>query len=122
MVVLSLVLQSLLTLYSLFSGVAKIIGAKYWVDMFQHLKLPQWFRVTTGLVQLVGVVLLIIGYWFEGTIAWAGIWLGITMLLACLAHVKVKDPIGKIAPAIGFAVINVVLISLNTYHLLHPFS
>jgi hypothetical protein len=122
MSVLSIVLQSLLILYYVFSGIAKIIGAKYWVGIFKHLKLPQWFRVVTGLIQLVGAIALIIGYWFAGMVAWAGIWLGITMLLACLSHFRVKDPIRKTAPAFVFAVINIILIIINAGDMLHPFS
>lgn len=122
MSVLSIVLQSLLTLYYVFSGVAKIAGAKYWVEMFKHLGLPQWFRVVTGFVQLAGAVVLIIGYWFTGALAWAGIWLGITMLLACFTHFRVKDPIGKTAPAFVFAVLNIILIIINADNLLYPFS
>ena len=122
MTILSIVLQSLLVLYYVFSGFAKILGAKYWVEMFKHLELPQWFRVVTGFVQLVGAAILIIGYWFPGAIAWAGIWLGITMLLACLAHFRVKDSFSKIAPAFVFAVINIILIIINANDMLHPFS
>jgi hypothetical protein len=122
MSVLSIVLQSLLILYFLFSGVSKIAGVKYWAEIFKHLGLPNWFRVVTGFVQLVGAAVLIIGYWFAGAVAWAGIWLGITMLLACLAHFKVKDPIGKTVPAFVFAVINIILIFINAEYLQRPFS
>jgi hypothetical protein len=124
MTVLSIVLQSLLVLYYLFSGVSKVAGVKYWADIFNHLGLPNWFRVVTGFVQLVGAVVLIIGYWYAEAVTWAGIWLGITMLLACLAHFRVKDPIGKTAPAFVFAVINIILIiiNINAGDLLHPFS
>lgn len=97
----------------MFSGVAKIFGAKYWNEMFEHLELPQWFRVVTGFVQLVGAALLIIGYWFAWAVPWAGILLGITMLFACIAHFKVKDPISKAAPAFVFAVLNIILIIIN---------
>jgi hypothetical protein len=64
----------------------------------------------------------LLGYWFTGAVAWAGVWLGITMLVACLAHFKVKDPIGKVAPAFVFAVINIILTMINAEYLLHPFS
>lgn len=121
MSVLSIVLLSLLTLYYLFSGVAKIAGAKYWIEKFKHLKLPQWFRVFTGFVQLVGAAVLIIGFWFAEAAVWAGIWLGITMLLACLAHIRVKDSIGETAPALVFAVMNFALIIINADNMLHPF-
>ncbi|KQL50388.1 hypothetical protein AN964_22230 [Heyndrickxia shackletonii] len=122
MFIFSVILQSLLVLYYAFSGVAKIIGAKYWVDIFNQIQLPQWFRVVTGFVQLIGALLLIIGYWVGGPIAWAGIWLGITMILACFAHIRVKDSFGKTAPALMFAVLNIILVILNVDYLQHPFS
>jgi len=122
MSVLSIVLQSLLVLYYVVSGIAKIFGAKYWTEMFDHLKLSQGFRVFTGLVQLVGAIALIIGYWYTGLIAWAAIWLGITMLIACITHLKVKDPISKNAPALFFLIINIVLIIINAKDMMHPFS
>lgn len=40
MTVTTIVIQSLLILYYLFSGTAKVVGAKYWVDIFQNLKIP----------------------------------------------------------------------------------
>ena len=122
MSILSIVLQSLLTLYFAFSGVSKVAGVKYWADIFRNLGLPQWFRVVTGFVQLIGVTVLIIGYWYPGAIAWAGIWLGITMLMACLVHIRVKDPIGKTMPAFVFAVLIVILTIINANELLHSFS
>jgi len=122
MYIFSVILQSLLVLYYAFSGGAKIIGAKYWIDIFEQIKLPQWFRVVTGFVQLIGAILLIIGYWIGGSVAWAGIWLGITMILACFAHIRVKDSLGKMAPALMFAVLNITLVILNAVHLQHPFS
>ncbi|MET3699740.1 DoxX-like protein [Bacillus oleivorans] len=113
MEILSIVLQSLLVLYFLFSGVSKTIGVKYWVDIFNEIKLPQWFRAVTGVGQLVGAVVLIIGYWVPEAVVWAGVWLGINMIVACLAHVRVKDPIGKTMPAVVFLAIITVLVIIN---------
>jgi uncharacterized membrane protein YphA (DoxX/SURF4 family) len=122
MTVFSIVLQSLLVLYYAFSGSAKIAGAKYWADIFKNLGLPQWFRVVTGIVQLVGTALLIIGYWYEGAVAGACIWLGVTMLLACLAHFRVKDSISKTAPAIVFTTLIFILTIINADGLILPLS
>lgn len=72
MSIFSVILQSLLVLYYVFSGCAKIIGAKYWVNIFEQIRLPQWFRAVTGSVQIIGTSLLIIGYWIGGSVAWAG--------------------------------------------------
>jgi len=113
MYVFSIVLQSLLLAYYLFSGGAKIAGAKYWVDIFQHLGLSNGFRVFTGFIQLVGAAALVAGYWLAWATPWAGIWLGATMLIACLVHMKVRDPIGKTAPALVFLALNLFILFMN---------
>jgi len=113
MTVFSIVLQSLLILYYAFSGSAKVAGANYWVDIFNHLAIPQWFRVITGFVQLVGAAVLVMGYWKEDAIAWGGIWLGVTMLVAVLAHIRVKDSFGKTVPPVVFLVLIVILTVMN---------
>jgi uncharacterized membrane protein YphA (DoxX/SURF4 family) len=97
--VFSIVLQILLGLAFLMSGFSKISGSKMQVDAFDHLRLPQWFRVVTGLVQLIGVVGLIVGIWVEGLAFWAGLWFAVIMFFALMAHIRVKDPVkALIAP------------------------
>lgn len=113
MLIVSIILQSLLILAFLLAGASKIAGAKIQVEAFKHLGLPQWFRVFTGLCQYAGVAGLIVGFWYPGVTAWAGIWFGIMMLLACLAHLRVKDPIGKATPAFVLAVVAIVLLFIN---------
>ncbi|WP_408006337.1 DoxX family protein [Pseudalkalibacillus sp. A8] len=122
MTVISIILQSLLAAYFVFSGIVKVIGAKYWTDIFVNLKLPQWFRVVTGIVQLIGAAALVIGYWIEGAVVLAGIWLGVTMLMACLAHFRVKDPFGKTAPALVFLVLVLTLFIMNAKDIVLPLS
>jgi putative oxidoreductase len=119
---LSIVLQSLLSLIFLMAGGSKLGGVKQQVESFDHLGLPQWFRTVTGLVQYIGVAGLIAGFWYPGLAAWAGIWLGFTMLMAVLAHVKAKDPIGKALPALVLGVLAIVVVIINAGELQHPFS
>jgi len=113
MAIFSIVLQSLLVLYYLFSGGAKLAGVKYWTDIFNNLRLPRWLLAVTGIVQLVGAAMLIAGYWYAEAVAAAALWLGITMLLACLAHLRVKDSIGKTAPALLFMALVLTLTIVN---------
>ncbi|SHE89626.1 DoxX-like family protein [Seinonella peptonophila] len=119
---LSIVLQSLLIAYFLFSGTSKVLGVKYWVDIFQEIKLPQWLRTITGVVQLIGAIGLIIGYWQDWLVAWSGLWLTINLFFAVLAHIRVKDSIGKTMPAITFFVLLAALVLIHTDYLFFPFS
>ncbi|EFM08810.1 DoxX family protein [Paenibacillus curdlanolyticus YK9] len=100
MYILSIILQSWLLFSMAFFGGSKIAGAKHQVDLFEEIKLPQWFRIVTGYVQIAGAVGLVIGYWYPEVAAWTGVMIGIMMLLACLSHFRVKHPIGKTFPAI----------------------
>lgn len=114
----AIILQSLLVAYYLFSGSAKLFGAKYWVDIFRHLGLSSQIRVITGVVQLIGAAVLIVGYWMEWTVALASLWLGVTMLVACFLHIRVRDPLGKTAPALVFVILNLALFSMHAAKLL----
>ncbi|UUZ97686.1 DoxX family protein [Paenibacillus sp. P25] len=62
----------------------------------------------------MGAAVLIIGYWYAEAVLWGSIWLGITMLAACLAHLRVKDSIGKTMPAMVFLVLVVLLTFMQT--------
>jgi uncharacterized membrane protein YphA (DoxX/SURF4 family) len=120
--VLTIVLQSLLSLVFLMSGLSKIAGAKQQVESFTHLGLPQGFRVFTGLVQIVGVALLVIGYWDTGIAALGGLWLGVTMLGGVLAHLRARDSIGKALPAFVLAVLSLAITIINFEDLQNLFS
>jgi uncharacterized membrane protein YphA (DoxX/SURF4 family) len=109
MAILTLVLQCLLIFAFFFSGISKLAGAKMQVDTFTHLGLPQWFRVATGLIALAGVVGLVIGFWNEGVLAIAALWLACIMLGAVLFHIRSKDSIGKMIPAAMLMILALVL-------------
>ena len=116
------VLQSLLILLFLLVGGSKLAGTKQQVEAFQHLGLPQWFRVVTGIVQWIGAAGLIAGYWYPGLVAWAGLWLAVTMLLGFLAHLRAYDPIGKAMPALVLAIVAAVLVFAHADGLLNPLA
>ncbi|MFC4099752.1 DoxX family protein [Paenibacillus xanthanilyticus] len=100
MQILTYILQGWLLFSMGFFGGSKIAGAQHQVDLFESIQLPQWFRVFTGYVQIIGCIGLLIGFWYPGIAAWSGIFIGIMMLLAIISHFRVKHPITKIIPAI----------------------
>lgn len=122
MYILSLVFQSWLLFSMAFFGFSKIAGAKHQVELFDSIKLPQWFRVITGYIQIIGSIGLIVGYWYPGVAGWAGIGILVMMIVASLSHIKVKHPFAKMFPAILNVVIAIVVVLLFADELSHPFK
>lgn len=114
MTIVAIVLQCLLIFAFFFSGVSKITGAKMQVETFDHLGLPQWFRVATGWIALLGVAGLIFGFWNEAVLALAALWLASIMLGAVVFHIRSKDPIGKMIPA---AMLMLLALLLASFHI-----
>lgn len=107
--ILAVIIQILLGLVFLMAGSMKVFGSKMQVESFKHLRLPQWFRVVTGLMQYIGVIALIVGIWEPSWAAWAGIWFGIMMLCAILFHVRVKDSVANSLPAFVLMVLAIAV-------------
>ncbi|UVI28945.1 DoxX family protein [Paenibacillus spongiae] len=108
MAILTIILQSLLLFAFTFSGLSKIAGAKMQVEVFDHIRLPQWFRVFTGFAQLAGAAGLLAGYWDKGFLALGALWIGCIMFGAVLSHVRVGDPLKQM-----FAPLLLMILSLT---------
>lgn len=111
-------LQFILISIFLTVGIQKILGHEQQVDIFKDLKLPQWLRVVTGWVELVGVAGLIIGFWMPWVVVIAGLWFAVTLLVAMITHIRVKDSFGKTTPAFVLMVLSITLSILNFSKLL----
>jgi len=120
--IVSIVIQSWLLLWMGFQAISKLAGQQMQVELFETIRLPQWFRIVTGLVQLIGCAGLVIGYWYPGVAAWAGVWLGITMVFAWLSHVRVKEPAAKAIPALFTLVLTVAVLLLFMDDIANPFA
>lgn len=122
MVNLSFVLQIILAVLFLTVSLQKIFGNQQQVDIFKSLNLPQWFRVVTGWVEFIGVAGLIIGLWFQWAAILAGLWLGITLLVGFVTHIRVRDPISKTSPSFIIAVLSITITITNLPGLQNVFS
>ncbi|NHM30974.1 DoxX family protein [Neobacillus terrae] len=91
MSILSWSLQGVLTAIFLMAGLPKVTGSKTYIDIFNHLRLPQWFRVITGLVEILGASLLIIGFWKISFVIAGALLLGVTGVGGTISHIRVKD-------------------------------
>ena len=100
-------LQGILAAAFLAAGVAKLTGAPFMVDLFAQIGLGQWFRVTTGVVEVAGAVALLV----PGLASIGGLWLGFTMIGAVAAHLLVLHT--SPAPAIVLGLLNTLVVYLR---------
>ena len=55
-------IANFITAVFMMAGASEIDGSKSIIEKFNHLKLPQWFRVITGWIEVIAAVLVIIGF------------------------------------------------------------
>ncbi len=100
-------LQGIIAAAFLAAGTAKLAGVPFMVDLFNQIGLGQWFRVVTGVVEVVGAVAL----FFPGLASLGALWLGGTMVGAVATHLFVlhTSPV----PAIVLGVLNALVVYLR---------
>ncbi|AWE07214.1 DoxX family protein [Lysinibacillus sp. 2017] len=91
MTVLAMVLQGILALMFIMAGFGKVSGSKMHIEGFTKWGYPQWFRVVTGLIELIAAALLIVGFWNETAAI-----IGVAILVAVgiggvITHIRIKD-------------------------------
>ncbi|MBS4192441.1 DoxX family protein [Bacillus sp. FJAT-49705] len=110
MTILAQVLQGLLAVMFLTAGFGKVTGSKMHREVFVHYRLPQWFRVVTGLVELAGAVLLIIGYWQQDYAIVGALLLGVTAIGGTITHIRVKDGFKETFMIVLLGIISFILL------------
>ena len=76
-----------------------------WFRLFARIGFGQWFRVATGVIELLGGVLFLL----PGTARLAAIPLAATMLGAIIVHFAVmRDPVYAFVPAALLALVSIV--------------
>ncbi len=100
-------LQAIIAAAFLAAGAAKLAGVPFMVDLFAQIGIGQWFRVVTGVVEVVGAVALL----FPGLASIGALWLGGTMVGAVATHLFVlhTSPV----PAIVLGVLNALVVYLR---------
>ena len=111
MTVLSIILQVLLGLGFLMFGFMKFTSQM--VEGFKHFGYPSWFRVFTGLMEILSAALVIAGIWNETFAAWGALLMVFTMIGAILTHIKMKDSIKGMMMPIILLVLSLVLFVIN---------
>lgn len=78
-----------------------------------HLRVAPWFWRFTGLVEVVGALLVVVGLWLHVLALAGGALLGATMIGAVLAHALNKDAFARYVPAIVLFALAIVVIVLQ---------
>jgi putative oxidoreductase len=89
------------------AGGAKLAGVPMMVGIFDHIGIGQWFRVVTGLVEVVGAMAMLV----PRSAAFGGLLLAITMASGVLAHLFVIG--GSPVPAIVLLLITAMIAWLH---------
>jgi uncharacterized membrane protein YphA (DoxX/SURF4 family) len=75
-------------------------GAHNMKEEFKAYGLPSWLMYTVGLLKIIIALLLLLGFWAPVVLYPAGLVLAVLMLGAVFMHIKVRDSIIRILPAI----------------------
>ena len=100
------VLSILAALPFLGAGFAKLTNQQMLVDEFTRWNLPMWFMYFTGIVEIVGAILILI----PKTRLWGGLVLSATMIGAVFVHL-----INNEASMIGAPIVLFILPALISY-------
>jgi putative oxidoreductase len=100
-------LQGIVATAFLAAGAAKLAAAPFMVQLFAQIGLGQWFRVVTGVVEIIGAVALV----YPRLASIGGLWLGGTMFFAVLTHLFVLHT--NPTPALVLGLLNVAIVYLR---------
>ncbi len=100
-------LQGIVAAAFLAAGYAKLAGVPFMVDLFAQIGLGQWFRITTGVVEVAGAIALLV----PGLASIGALWLGGAMVGAVATHLFVlhTSPV----PAIVLGLLNTLVVYLR---------
>lgn len=112
MLIASMVLKGILAFIFIAAGTGKVLGLKMHRENFDRWRLPQGFRIVTGIVELLCSVLLILGFWQTDYAAAGALMLGIICIGGVLTHLRVKDGFKETMPIGVFGLCAYVLFFL----------
>jgi putative oxidoreductase len=89
------------------AGAAKLADVPFMIQIFDQIGVGQWFRIVTGVVEIVGALALV----YPGIAAIGGLWLGFTMVCAVAIHIFVLH--SSPAPAAVLLALNALIVYLR---------
>ena len=109
MSILIIIVQVVLGLLFVLIGSMTVAGMKMFVENFRRFGYPQWFRIVTGSLEVLGGIGLLIGIWLPWLAELASAGLTLVMLGAFLTEVRTREPLQKIVLPIVLGVLAIVV-------------
>jgi putative oxidoreductase len=107
-----IILQVVLGLLFLAIGSMTVAGRQMFVENFRRFGYPQWFRVVTGSLEVLGGFGLLIGIWLPWLAALASAGLALVMLGAVFTQVRTRESWQRVAfPTLVGVLVIVVAVS-----------
>jgi len=104
-----IIVQIVLGLLFVAIGSMTVAGRKMFVENFRRFGYPQWFRVVTGSLEVLGGLGLLIGIWLPWLAALASAGLILAMLGAVVTEVRTREPLQKIVLPIVLGALAIVV-------------
>jgi putative oxidoreductase len=100
-------LQAIVAAAFFAAGAAKLAGVPFMVQIFAQIGIGQWFRIVTGMVEIIGAFALV----YPGLASIGGLWLGGTMVGAVATHLLIlhSSPL----PAVVLGLLNAAIVYLR---------
>jgi putative oxidoreductase len=105
-------LQAIVAAAFFAAGAAKLAGVPFMVHVFAQIGIGQWFRIVTGVVEIIGALALL----YPGLASLGGLWLGGTMVGAVTTHLFVLH--SSPAAAVILGLLNAAIVYLRRDELL----
>ena len=109
MSILIIIAQVVLGLLFVVIGSMTVAGMNMFVENFRHFGYPQWFRIVTGSLEVLGGIGLLIGIWLPWLAELASAGLTLVMLGAFLTEVRTREPLQKIVLPIVLGALAIVV-------------
>lgn len=93
-------------------GYGKLSGARAYHFAFIKWRLPSWFRIITGAIELLGAFLLIIGIWFHSIALIGAVLLLVVCIGGMLIHLTNRDGLDDMLPIMLLGLLSIIYIAI----------
>ena len=104
-----IIVQVVVGLLFVLIGSMTVAGMNMFVENFRRFGYPQWFRVITGSLEVLGGLGLLVGIWLPWLAELASAGLTLVMLGATFTQLRTRDPLKKISLAIVLGLLAIVV-------------